>query len=195
MSALIQRLVTPPTVEPLSLAEAKEHLRIEHSVDDGFINTLIIAAREYTEKVLWRALINQTWEIVLCAFPVFDYITLPKGPLQSVTSVQYLDVNGTLQTLSASVYEVDTKSKYGRVLLKYQQSWPSYLSRWNAVTVTYVVGFGADADNVPVTIKHALKLLISQMYEHRVPEVTGTIISAVRLSYDALLAPFRARRF
>lgn len=195
MSALISRLVTAPTQEPISLESAKEHLRIEHNVDNSFITTLIVVARQYVEKVLWRALLNQTWEIVLCEFPILDYIVLPKGPPQSVTSVQYLDPNGVTQMLSASVYEVDTKSKYGRVILKTNQSWPAYLRRWNAVTIQYVAGFGAAGSDVPEPIKHAMKLLIAQMYEHRVPEVTGTIVSAVKMSFDALLAPFRARRF
>lgn len=194
MSASISRLVTPPSVEPITLADAKEHLRIEHDADNAFITTLIIVAREYIEKIAWRALVSQTWETLFCEFPISDYMVLPKGPLQSVTSVQYIDTLGATQTLDTSVYEVDTKSKCGRVILKHMQGWPSYQLRWNAVTVTYVAGYGTAAD-VPRTIQHAMKLLISQMYEHRVPEVTGTIVSAVRMSFDALLAPFRVRRF
>jgi uncharacterized phiE125 gp8 family phage protein len=191
MSAGISQLVTPPATEPVTLNEAKEHLRIEHDVDDAFISTLITVAREYVEKIAWRGFIDQTWELTLREFPIFDYITLPKGPVRSVTSVQYLDPSGVLQTLATSVYEVDTKSKFGRVILKEGQSWPGYLRRWNSVTVQYVVGY----TNLPKGIVHAIKLLIAQMYEHRTPEVTGTIVAAVRMSFDALLAPYRAQRF
>ena len=192
---MILRLATAPTVEPVTLTEAKEHLRLEHDLDDTFVTTLIEVARSYIEKLTWRALLSQTWELYLGSFPGFDYIELPKGTLLSVTSVKYIDPDGVLQTLSTDVYELDQKSPNGRVILKHDESWPSIRERWNSVQVIYVAGYGTTAATVPAPLRHATLLLISQMYEHRTPEITGTMISKLGFSFEALCAPYRLRRF
>lgn len=193
---MISRLVTPPNAEPFSTAEAKAHLRLETTADDTYVDTLVKAAREYTEKLTWRALINQTWELVLSSgFPSSDFIELPKGSLVSVTSVTYLDQDGATQTLNAATYEVDTKSPRGRVILKDGEQWPATKDRWNSVTVTYVAGYGAGGAQVPNALKQAMLLLIAQMYEHRVPEVVGTIATQIKFAFDALVAPYRLARF
>lgn len=192
---MILRLATAPTKEPLTGDQAKEHLRLESTADDVYVNALIVAARQYIEKILWRGLVEQTWELVQEQFPCDDFITLPKGNLLSLVSAQYLDVDGNLQTLSSSVYELDTKSVPGKMRLKYQQAWPLIRERWNAVQLQYKVGFGTDGDAVPAPVKQAMLLLISQMYEHRTPEIMGTIIAKVGFAVDALVAPYRLRRF
>lgn len=192
---MLTRLITPPAVEPVTLAEAKAHLRLEHSLDDAYVTTLIQAARQYVEKVCWRGLVTQTWELVIDEFPASDYIELPKGELQSITSVSYVDANGVTQTFANTDYEADTVTVPGRIMLKYLMSWPSGArSVWNAVRIQYVVGW-ADAAAVPAPIKQAILLLVSQMYEHRTPEVVGTIMAAVSFSFGALLAPYRLARF
>lgn len=186
---MILRLASTPAVEPVSIEEAKAHLRLESDEDDDYVETLIQGAREVTEKSLGRGLVTQTWELTLDEFPDEEEIELPKGALASVTSVQYLDANGVLQTLATTEYEVDSKSEPGKVRLAYAKSWPTTRERWNAVRVTYVVGTAAAA--VPKPIYQAMLLLISQAYEHRTPEVTGTIVSKVEFSFSALLAPYR----
>lgn len=192
---MILSLVTAPTKEPLDLQTVKDHLRIEHSLDDSYLNVLIKAVREYVEKITWRGIIDQTWQLTMNSFPPEDFIKLPKGPLRSVTSVQYLDENNELKTFDAENYELDQQSPCGRLILKYQKTWPATSYRWNAVRVQYVVGFGADEAAVPVPLKQAMLLLIAQMYEHRVPEITGTFVAKIQLSFDALVAPYRLRRF
>jgi uncharacterized phiE125 gp8 family phage protein len=194
---MILRLVTAPSVEPITVPEAKEHLHLEHALDDTYVTSLIKAAREYTEKICWRGLLSQTWEMVLGGFPVCDeFIKLPKGNLLSVTHVKYLDDDGVLTTMSSSTqYELDQKSVPGRVLLRYEQSWPSYRERWNAVQIEYIVGYGTVATDVPMSVRQAMLLLIAQMYEQRVPEITGTIVAKVGFAFDALIAPYRLRRF
>lgn len=190
---MILTQVTGPAVEPVTLAEAKAHLRLETNLDDAYVTALITAAREYVEKIAWRAFVNQTWMLTLDGFA--DVIELPKGKLVSVASVQYLDENNVSQVVPTTVYELDTLSLPGRILLKHGQSWPATLSRWNAVNVTYDVGEGPAASDVPEPVKHVIKLLISQMYEHRTPEVTGTIVSQVKFAVDALLYNYRLMRF
>ncbi len=189
------RLYTAPAVEPISLTEAKAHLRIEHDLDNAFINTIVKAAREYAEMICWRGFVTQTWEVVNESFPAGnDAILLPKGTLASVTSVKYLeDVAGVETTLATTEYLVDLTSAPPRVRLAFDKSWPNTRVQYNAVVVRYVIGCAQS--EVPAPIKAAIMLLASQMYEYRVPEVLGTIIAKVSFSFDNLLAPYRLRRF
>lgn len=186
---VLSRLVTAPATEPVTLAEAKAHLRLEHDLDDTYVTTLIQAARQHAEEVCWRGMISQTWEVVLSAFPSCDSLELPHGALASITSVTYTDTDGDSQTLSTDVYEADTVSVPGRIRLKYGQSWPGSRTQWDAVRIQYVVGW-ADADSVPAPLKQAILLLVSQMYEHRTPEVDRSL-SQVQFAVSALLAPYR----
>lgn len=190
---MLVRVVTPPAAEPVSLAEAKEHLRLETAEDDAYVTTLIQAARQYIEEVCWRGIVTQTLELVLDGFPGGEAQELPGGHLGTITSVTYTDPDGASQTLATSVYEVDTVSVPGRVLLAYDESWPSTRSRWDAVRVRYTVGW-AVAD-VPAPIRQALLLLVAQMYEQRVPEVTGASIGKLEFAVDALLGPYRLVRW
>lgn len=197
------RIVTPPSAEPVSLSEAKAQLRLEHTADDAFVGTLIKSAREYVEQVCWCGLVTQTVELVMNSFPDWCYpsqgsfvggskFELPFGRLVSVTSVKYIDVNGVEQTMSPADYSVDNVSAPGRIYLGYNKTWPSTRAQWDAVRVQYIVG--TDDETVPASLKQAMLLLISQMYEHRTPEITGTIIAAVQFSFDALIQPHRLVR-
>lgn len=182
-------VVTPPAAEPVTLAEAKEHLRLETAEDDGYVTTLIQAARQYIEEVCWRGVVTQTMETVLDGFPCGDKVELRGGNLGGITSVTYTDPDGVSQTLSPSAYEADTVSVPGRLLLAYEEDWPSTRARWDAVRVRYTVGWAA-AD-VPAPLRQALLLLVAQMYEQRVPEVTGASIGKLEFAVDALLSPYR----
>jgi uncharacterized phiE125 gp8 family phage protein len=180
-------LVTAPTIEPVTLAEAKLHLRVDHGDEDALIESLVTSARTHVEHVTSRAFINQTWRLSLDAFPA--EIRLPRPPLSSVTSLQYLDGNGTLQTLSASSYTVDSDAEPGRVVEAYATTWPSVRNDIRAVRVTYVAGYGATAATVPQPIKQAILLLVGHWYANR--EAVGTVGSDIAFAVDALLAPFR----
>ena len=139
-------LVTPPTLEPLTLAEATSHLRVDLNDDDDLITDLITAAREYAETVTRRALLTQTWDLKLDAFPASSGtpVRLPFPPLQSVTSIQYVDTNGDTQTWSSDDYIVDAPSGpqavQGRITPAYQESYPTTRGIINAVTIRFVTG-------------------------------------------------------
>jgi uncharacterized phiE125 gp8 family phage protein len=189
---VILRLTTPPVSEPVTLAEAKAHLRLETTADDATVVADILAARQHVEQVCWRGLVTQTWEAVLDAFPG-DVIELPQGHLVSIASVKYIDTAGAEQTLATTEYEADTSSVPGNLRLAYDKSWPDTRTQWNAVVVRYVVGW--PVADVPQPIKSAILLLVSQLYEHRTPEVLGAIVSKVNFAVNALLAPYRLVRF
>lgn len=191
---MILRRTVEPAVEPISLAEAKDHLRLEHALDDDYVVALVKAARQYTEQATNHAIITQTWEATFNGFPYEDNITIPFGPLIRVASITYRDVANTIQTLSpTTLYEVDlgSHSKRGRVILRDRTVWPPTYGRWNDLIVTFVAGFGDAPTDVPEPLRQAMKLLVSQMYENRTPEITGTIVTKVSFAYDSLIAPYK----
>jgi uncharacterized phiE125 gp8 family phage protein len=182
------KVTTQPTIEPVSLAEAKLHLKIEtaDTADDTLISALIKAAREYCEGFQNRAYIEQSITLKFDDFA--DEIIVPKPPLISVTSIKYIDVNGTQQMLAATVYAVDTTSEPGRITLAYNQSWPSIRGDANGVEIIYKAGYGATAAGVPESVKVAIKLLIGHWYEHRESVNIGNITTEIPMGAMNLLS-------
>ena len=187
------KLITAPAAEPVSTSEAKSHLRVDTTADDTYIGTLITVARQNVESHLRRALISQTWEVVLDAFPA-GVIRLPKPPLAWVTSIKYTDDEGNESTYSSANYVVDTDTEPGRVVLKSGQTWPAVtLAAANGVRVRYVAGYGAAGSNVPQAIRQAILLVIGSLYENRedVLVAQGVSIGVLPFGVVALLAPYR----
>lgn len=187
-------LVTAPAAEPITTAEAKTHLRVDSTDDDTYIDTLVKLARRWIEHTHGVMCVNTTYDGSLDAFPSGDSaIVLPRYPLSSVTSITYYDDDLSTSTVfSSASYQVDSATRPPRIVLKNGVNWPTDTLRLSSgVVVRFVAGYGAAASAVPEDIKHAVKLLVGQMYTHREPEVTGTIVSPVRFAVDALLAPYR----
>ncbi len=144
------------------------------SIEDTYISTLITIAREYCEDYQHRALTTQTWDLILDKFPSdSDYIEIPLPPLQSVTSVKYIDYAGVSATMTAGLsgYFVDTDNEPGRVCLSYGVSWPSFSEYpYGAIRIHFVAGHtGVAPDVIPKKTKQAMLMLISYMYENRLP--------------------------
>ena len=133
-------LVSGPLALPISLAQAKKHLRVDDADQDSIIDGLIRAAVEDVQNEAWRQLITATYDIFFDAFPGGIW-RMPKAPLRNIVSVKYLDTNGILQTLATSTYLVDTAHEPGRIALAYQQYWPPAYSVPNNVTVRIVCGY------------------------------------------------------
>ena len=159
------KLITPPAAEPVLLADAKLHLRVDGTDEDTLITALIQAAREACEHELGRVLITQTWEMVLDAFPAG--IRLPYPPCQSVVSVKYIDADGTLQTLSAPSYQLDSHSEPAWLVPAYGYTWPSTREEPNAVRVQFVAGFGDAGTDVPEVLRAWMLLQIGHWYANR----------------------------
>jgi uncharacterized phiE125 gp8 family phage protein len=175
------QLVTPPAGEPVSIAEAKLHLRVDGNDDDLLIGSLITAARQAAETLTGRQLITARWKLVLDAFPgpslmqsapgaSFSLpghaILLAKCPVQSVVSIEHLDMNGTTQVMPASDYVLDAACEPARLTPVFGKTWPPTLPQIGAVTVTFDAGYGT-ASAVPEGIKSWIKLRVGSLYGHR----------------------------
>lgn len=154
-------VTTPAASEPVSLADMKEHLKVDVVDDDALITTLIIAARKWIEFYCNRSVPSQTLTAKLDAFPNIDRsFIVPQSPVISVTSIQYIDAQGVLQTLDSSLYTVDIDSVPARIEPSYGNSWPSTRTQHNAVTIIYPAG----QSSVDEDIVHALKLMVGSLY-------------------------------
>jgi uncharacterized phiE125 gp8 family phage protein len=158
---------------PVTLDEAKDHLRVVGTDEDQYINSLLLAATEWAEKFQNRTFVSRTRILELDEFKTI--ICPPYPPLVSVTTIEYVDANGSDQTLSSAYYRVNTGTEPGRITEAYGYSWPTIRAVTGAVTITYIAGYGK-APAVPDDVKAAIKLIVGHLYEHRetVSEVTLT---------------------
>lgn len=179
-----------PAATPVSVAEAKAHLRVENSDEDTLIAGLVNAATSHLDGwsgVLGRALVTQTWRQDFDAFS--RKMRLPLFPVASVTSVTYRDANGATQTVAAENYSLLADERGAFVGLVWDFDPPILYDDGPAVSVTYVAGTAA-AD-VPAAIKHAILLMVGHWFANREAVVTGTIAVNLPMTVDALLAPLR----
>lgn len=181
-------LIATPGVEPVTLAEAKLHLRVDAADDDTLIAALIVAARNQAESRTGRALVTQQWRLDLDRFPV-DTIDLPLPPLQSVESVTYLDAYGVRQNLAESEYTVIANETPGSVIPDYGKTWPGCRVTPGSVQISFTAGYGLAAA-VPQDIKQWMLVQISQWYENRDAEQKAELGFV-----DGLLDPYRILRF
>jgi uncharacterized phiE125 gp8 family phage protein len=161
------KLITAPAVEPVTLAEAKAHCRVEHSEEDALITSIIVSAREQAEHITGRPLITQTWEAVLDEFPICE-VRLGKANVLSITSVKYLDLDGVEQTMSSGLYMLDAEDSADCWLHPaINTNWPSTQDIVNAVRVRFACGYGAAASAVPQSVKDWIKLTVAHYYANR----------------------------
>lgn len=182
------KLVTAPQDDPVSLEEAKAHLREESDDFDAQIEAFIEAATEEAEGFQGRALIDQTWDLYLDVWPEAVWeglrrvyaIRIPKPPLIEVVGVFYLDSAGVEQTLDPSLYTVDTANEPGRVVLK-SGSWPTLPDLSAAVRVRFRAGYldqtvSPAVANVPATTRAAILLIVGSLYANREDVVIGQTV-------------------
>jgi len=178
---MIPYLITEPAEEPLTVDEAKEHLRVDISDEDTLIGAYLTAARIHYEQAIWRPLITQTLGYRLHQWPYTDYLLLPRPPLQSVTSIAYVDSVGGANTFAASNYNVYVNGDVGTIYLKDGSNWPSTtLQPGPSILITYVAGYG-DAEDVKEIDKQAIRLLLGHFYENREDVIAIQGISVTQL--------------
>lgn len=184
---------TGPAVEPLTVAEAKLHLRVDITDDDVFIGTLITAAREWVENYLDRTLITTQLILRAAEFPT-EELELARPPMATAGTatavvITYTLADTTTATLSTGLYRVDRTSTPGNVAPIINGTWPSdVIEDANAVAVTYWAGYGPTSASVPATIRHAMLMLIGHWYDRRSAVLTGTISKPIEFAVESLLA-------
>jgi uncharacterized phiE125 gp8 family phage protein len=190
-----------PTVEPIDLAKAKAHLRVDITDDDPLIEDIIGTARDYCEGMTGVSMLTQTWQLYLDRFPLGDRpeywpwsaqpgaILLPRYPVQAVTSIVYTDSTGAPTTVAPTDYALDTVSTIPRIVPASNKSWPgSSFAPLNAVQVTFTAGY-LNIAALPPKARQAMYLLIGLYYANREDIVIGTRLVAITVpkAVDALL--------
>ena len=192
------KLLVSPAIEPLTLADAKRQLNVDQDFtdDDLIIARITAAARQYAETHTRSSFITQQWSLVLDGFPGCwssrGLLFLEHGPVQSIDSITYLDMTGTLQTLPPADYAADLSGVRGRVQPRFGLVWPVTLPQIGAVTVNFTAGYGVTADAVPPGLVHWMKMRIGTLYEHREEVVSARGVIVTPLSFvDGLLDAYR----
>lgn len=177
MSYSIHQSVAP-TVEPVTLAQAKMQCRYTDTDEDEYITTILMpSARQAAETITNRQFNTATWELRTTEFPTTFH--LPYPPLQSVTSIKYHDTAGVEQTLAASVYRYDIYPARGQIELAYGQTWPTVRAQSASITVTFKAGYGDTADDVPRELRQGILFLIAHWFANREPVAMGRSLSMV----------------
>lgn len=188
------QIIQEPATEPLSLLEAKLHLRVDIPDDDALIAALISSVRQYAETLTRRAFIQQTWQYVIDSFPGPTMIGIPwgktftlpdhaiaieKSRVQQVTAINYLDMSGNPQVMPAATYIVDYSSEPCRITPVFGQIWPIPMPQIGACNVQFVAGYAA-----PVAFSTSSSTLTVQS-----PWKTYAVGDAIQLSNVGGLLP------
>lgn len=186
-------LVTAPAKEPLTVQQAKDHLRLDHDEDDALLQDIIKAARVWVEGQTKRALLTQTWDYSIDGgWPYkfgMPYIKLPLNPVASVTSITYVSGASPNPTLASSAYTVAARKHGSFIVPAYGVTWDTPRSVPDAVTVRFVAG----ESTCPKPLEHAIKLLVTHMYENREAVNTGQgqVIADIPYTLEAMISPYR----
>ncbi|RTL71915.1 MAG: hypothetical protein EKK41_07510 [Hyphomicrobiales bacterium] len=187
-------LTSGPDVEPVSLAEAKAHLRVDQSAEDTLIASLIVTSRLHIEAALGLALITQGWTWLLDAWPDLSELRLPMRPVRSIASIRVCDVAGIPVVLDPDSYRLDGAGAPARIIRQRGAVWPSPGIDGNGIEVNFVAGFGDTPADVPQPIRHAVLLLTAHWYDHREPVEVGSATAPIPPDVSSLLAPYRTLR-
>lgn len=209
MSKYAVKVISQPSVEPISLSDMKLHLKVDGEAnspdsnpDDDLIERQIKAARVWCINYLGYAIVQQQFRLYLDEFPdaSVDTIDLPFSKLLSIESVTYIDTNSAQQTWSSSEYSADTASEQGRLMKDPDYAWPDTRVQRQAVQITYNAGYAPSdsspqdyRENIDESIIAAIKLIVGDLYDIRQDTITGTTVNKLKKAED-LLHPLRRMR-
>lgn len=199
-------LIEAPEVEPVLLEDVKGHLAVDSNDFDSLLHSYIVAVRQHLDGatgILRRAIVRQTWELRLRAFP--DVLELPLPPLQSITSISFVDTNGETQTISPSAYQVGGigGAQPGCIVPAFGTQWPAARDVPESVKIRFVCGYPGDGGspedlraNIPGPLRQAIMELVADLWANR-ENVSADQSFAVPMPANAkaLLAPFRVWSF
>lgn len=205
-------LVTPASGWPVTLTEAKQHLRVATDDDDELIQSQLEAATERVELETGRQLLTATWQLWLDSAPGLSgsswgfetslggatawldagpwwnrlFIDVPRPPLVAVTSITYVDTTGVTQTWDPTLYQVHKPAgptaPRGKIRPAYGVSWPVTRDQMDAVVVQFTAGYGTAPGSVPQRLRRAILMITGDLYENR----EATIVTDRRVTVEEL---------
>jgi uncharacterized phiE125 gp8 family phage protein len=187
-------LTSGPAAEPITLAEAKAHLRVDGSAEDTLIASLIVTSRLHVEASAALALITQSWSWYLDAWPRGHALKLPLRPVQGISAVRLYDESAAATTLDPATYLLDGAAAPPRLVRHGALPWPRPARIANGIEVAFTAGFGPAAADVPAPIRQAILLLVAHWHEHRSPLEEGASAEPFPPMVSELLAPYRSVR-
>ena len=190
-------LVTPPAVEPVSLNQVKPHcyIALEDTSHDETLSDLIVMARQHLEKICWSSFITQTWDYWWDRY--WWKMFIPRPPLLTVTTFQYVPPGGgALRDVGSTIWELSAENQCPFARLKYLQTWPITRGFRDDVYMRVTSGYGPLPSDVPMPIRHAIKLLAAFMFLHRGDELESNPSgSGIAMGLDSLIASYRFKEF
>ena len=180
-----------PAAEPVTLADAKAHLRIAHDSEDALLQGLIRAAREDLERATGIALIDQDWRLALDAWPSQGCALLAVHPVRTVLSVTAFGTEGEASLIDPADYQLDTLSRPARL---HFEARPEPLRMFNGIEIDFSAGYGEAGTDVPDLLKRAMLLLVGHWYEFRAHFEPAEQPVSYPAAYDRIVASYRSRR-
>lgn len=199
--------VTQPAIEPINGGEAKVHAKVDDSVDAAYLSTLISTARHMAEQFTRKAFINRSMKVFFDCWPAGDpgwwdgmregsivasqaeYVSIPFGPLVSITHVKTYDDADNATTWPSAQYFADVATQPGRIVKRTGYSWPTFTRPANGIEIQFIAGFGANASDVPPPIRQAILMTVAYLYEHR-----GDAVVEMPGISKQLLMPYKEAR-
>ncbi len=188
------QLISPPGIEPVTLAAAKAHLRVEITDDDNLIGALITAARVLVEIATRRVLITQRWRLTYDRWPPDGLVELRMTPIQSVDAAMIYDGNGNATSLNPTSYQVDLASVPARLMLTVPIETVQPGRPIAGIEIDVTAGYGLSGLQVPQPLQLAMMMLVARWYETRDGTSVGTVPASIQQGFEALIAPYRVLR-
>lgn len=183
--------LTPPAIEPVTLADMRAHLRLDTADEDALLTALITVAREHIERETGLVLIARPFRLCLDSWPGDGILTISRGPVRSVTAVTVYDGEGQGEAVSLDGHLLDGEARPARLWLT---AVPEPGRMLNGIEVEFIAGFGESGADVPETLKRAMLLHVAAMFATRGVVAADAQPAVVPPGYDRLIAPFCRRR-
>jgi len=183
-------LILGPAAEPLTLAEAKAFLRIDHTEEDGVIAMLLTAARQMVESATGRILLWQTWRVTLDAWPASGVLLAPLSPVSALLAARVHGADGAVLPLAPDLFTVAADRTPALIAMDPARL-PAPGRMRGGIELDLRLGYGASAEAVPGDLRHAVRLLLAHFFEHRDERAGGMMLPQ---AVDSLLRPYRRVR-
>lgn len=183
-------LLTPPGVEPVTLAETKAFLRVEHDDDDDVISALITGARTHVESQTRRALIAQAWQVRRDFWPTDGRLAVVPAPLREVSAGRVYDAAGAPHLFDVAALAVD-RAAAPAVIAFVPGAMPPPGRAAAGIEIDIAVGYGEAPADVPEPLRQAIRMLVAHWYENRGLIAVGHEVAVLPAAVAATIAPYR----